>query len=135
MRGVNMLKTGVINEQLAGVLARFRHVNTLAIVDGPFPSYLDVELVDLALIKGQPTVSQVLDAILPLLDVTGLYLANEFEEKVDAAIVAEHKKHFNNLPIEKIPHSEFKKKVGEAIAIIHTGDATPYSSVILKSGF
>jgi D-ribose pyranase len=130
-----MLKSGVINEQLAGILARFRHVNTLAIVDGPFPSYLDVELVDLALIKGQPTVTQVLDAILPLLDVSGLYLANEFDEKVDASTVSEYKKHYEGIPIEYIPHSEFKKKVGEAVAIIHTGDAVPYSSVILKSGF
>lgn len=130
-----MLKNGVINEQLAGVLARFRHVNTLAIVDGPFPSYLDVELVDLALIKGQPTVTQILDAILPLLDVSGLYLANEFAEKVDSATVAEYQKHYEGIPIEHIPHSEFKKKVGEAVAIIHTGDSVPYSSVILKSGF
>ena len=49
-----MLKEGIINGQLASVLARFRHVNTLAIVDGPFPSYPNVELVDLALVKGFP---------------------------------------------------------------------------------
>jgi len=42
-----MLKNGIINSQLASVLAQFRHVNTLAIVDGPFPSYPDVELVTL----------------------------------------------------------------------------------------
>jgi D-ribose pyranase len=66
-----MLKDGIINGQLASVLARFRHVNTLAIVDGPFPSYPGVETVDLALIKGFPTVADVLDAILPLMDITG----------------------------------------------------------------
>jgi len=33
-----------------------------------------------------------------------------------------------------IPHEEFKIKVGQSLAIIHTGDAVPYSSVILKSG-
>jgi D-ribose pyranase len=33
-----------------------------------------------------------------------------------------------------IPHEEFKIKVGQSLAIIHTGDAIPYSSVILKSG-
>ena len=86
-----MLNNGVINGQLASVLARFRHVNTIAIVDGPFPSYPDVETVDLALIMGVPTVPNVLDAILPLLDITGLYLANEFSEKVDAKIVSEYK--------------------------------------------
>ena len=129
-----MLISGIINGQLASVLARFRHVNTLAIVDGPFPSYPGVELVDLALIKGFPTIPNVLDAILPLLELSGLYLANEFSEKVDAPTVAKYKKHFENIPINLIPHEEFKIKVGQALAIIHTGDAVPYSSVILKSG-
>jgi D-ribose pyranase len=129
-----MLKSGIINGQLSSVLAKFRHNNTLAIVDGPFPSYTDVELVDLALIKGFPTIPDVLDAILPYLDLTGLYLAEEFSKKVDAKTVTEYKKHFEKIPTILIPHQEFKIKVGEAIGIIHTGDAVPYSSVILKSG-
>ena len=80
-----MLKNGVINGQLASLLARFRHVNSIAIVDGPFPTYPNVELVDLALVKGFPTVPQVLDAILPLLDVTSLFLAHEFIENLPEA--------------------------------------------------
>ena len=129
-----MLKNGIINGQLASVLARFRHVNTLAIVDGPFPSYPNVELVALALVKGFPKITDVLDAILPYLDLTGLYLANEFSEKVDPNTVLKYKKHFEKIPIILIPHEEFKERVGQALAIIHTGDAVPYSSVILKSG-
>ena len=97
-----MLKNGIINGQLASALARFRHVNTLAIVDGPFPSYPGVELIDLALIKGFPTIPDVLDAILPLLDLTGLYLANEFSEKVDAKTVASYKKHYENILSNKL---------------------------------
>ena len=129
-----MLKSGIINGQLASVLARFRHVNTLAIVDGPSPSYPGVELVDLALIKGFPRIPDVLDAILPLLDLTGLYLANEFIQKVDPKIVDEYTTHYVGIPLELISHEEFKVKVGKSLAIIHTGDAVPYSSVILKSG-
>lgn len=129
-----MLKSGIINGQLASVLARFRHVNTLAIVDGPFPSYPGVELVDLALIKGFPTIPDVLDAILPLLDLTGLYLANEFIQKVDPKIVDAYTSHYEGIPQELISHEDFKVKVGESLAIIHTGDSVPYSSIILKSG-
>jgi D-ribose pyranase len=129
-----MLKNGIINGQLASAIARFRHVNTLAIVDGPFPSYPGVELIDLALVKGFPTIPQVLDELLPLLDLTGLYLANEFEEKVPAETVAQYKKHHQGVPAIMIPHEEFKVRVGQSLAIIHTGDAVPYSSVILKSG-
>ena len=129
-----MLRDGIINGQLASVLARFRHVNTLAIVDGPFTSYPGVELVDLALIKGFPSIPEVLDAILPLMDLTGLYLANEFSEKVDPITVEKYKKHHAGISTILIPHEEFKIKVGQSLAIIHTGDAVPYSSVILKSG-
>lgn len=129
-----MLKSGIINGQLASVLARFRHVNTLAIVDGPFPSYPGVELVDLAVIKGFPSIPEVLDMILPQLELTGLYLANEFAEKVDAKTVEKYKQHHAGIPAILIPHEEFKVKVGQSLAIIHTGDAVPYSSVILKSG-
>jgi D-ribose pyranase len=129
-----MLREGVINGQLASVLARFRHVNTLAIVDGPFPSYPGVEIVDLAVIKGQPTIPEILSALIPLMELTGLYLANEFERHVDPKIVAEYKSYYSGIPINYIPHSEFKVKVGQALAIIHTGDSVPYSSVILKSG-
>ena len=129
-----MIKNGIINGELASLLARFRHVNTIAIVDGPFPTYPNVETVDLAIVMGVPTVSQVLDAILPHLDLTGIYLAAEFADKVDAQTVLEYQKHHGGLATTLIPHSEFKIKVGESLCIIHTGDAVPYSSVILRSG-
>ena len=129
-----MLKDGVINGQLASVLARFRHVNTLAIVDGPFPSYPNVELVDLAVVRGFPTIPDILDALIPKLDLTGIILANEFSEKVDRKIYDQYVSHHRNLPTTLIPHEEFKVRVGQALAIIHTGDPVPYSSVILKSG-
>ena len=129
-----IIKNGIINGDLASLLARFRHVNTIAIVDGPFPTYPGVETIDLALVMGTPTVCQVLDAILPHLDLTGMFLAAEFEAKVDAATVAEYKKHHGGLPTTIIAHEDFKVKVSQALGIIHTGDAVPYSSVILKSG-
>ena len=103
-----MITTGVINGQLASLLARFRHVNTIAIVDGPFPTYPNVETVDLALVMGVPTIPQVLDAILPLLDLTGLYLAAEFSQKVPEDIVAQYIAHHRGLPTEVIPHEDFK---------------------------
>ena len=110
-------------------------MNAISIVDGPFPTYPNVELVDLALVKGFPTIPQVLDAILPLLDVTSLFLAKEFEVKVDAKIVSEYKSHHRGIRTDIISHDEFKQQVGKTLGIIHTGDAIPYSSVILKSGW
>jgi len=124
----------IIHGALASLLARFRHVNTIALVDGPFPSYPRVETIDLAVVMGWPTIPQVLDAILPMLDVSGLYLATEFTTKVSPQLVAEYQAHHEALPTEWISHEEFKARVGDCLGIIHTGDPVPYSSVILRSG-
>jgi D-ribose pyranase len=129
-----MIKNGILHPQLASLLARFRHVNAIAIVDGPFPTYPNVETIELAITMGWPTIPQVLDEILPYLDITSLVLANEFEEKVDKQITQRYIAHHKNIPTTKIAHSDFKVQVGQCLGIIHTGDAVPYSSVILKSG-
>ena len=63
-----------------------------------------------------------------------LVIRNEFIKKVDPKIVEEYAAHYRGVQPEPISHEEFKLKVGKSLAIIHTGDAVPYSSVILKSG-
>jgi len=124
----------VINGQLASLLARFRHVNMIAIVDGPFPTYQNVETVDLAVVLGLPSIPDVLSAILPHVEVSSVTMAAEFESKVDPIIVGEYLKSISHLPLNVIAHEEFKIKVGQTLGIIHTGDNVPYSSVILNCG-
>ena len=43
-----MLKTGILNPQLLSLLARVRHTNTLVIADRGFPSWPQIETVDLS---------------------------------------------------------------------------------------
>jgi D-ribose pyranase len=38
------------------------------------------------------------------------------------------------VPVEQIPHSEFKERSVKSRAIIRTGEFTPYANVILVSG-
>lgn len=129
-----MMRNGIINGQLASLLARFRHLNAIAIVDGPFPSYPNVEIVDLAVKKGFPTIPQILDLILPELELSSVVMAKEFEAKVEKATVDSYLSHLKGIPIQIIDHEDFKVQVGRTLGIIHTGDPIPYSSVILKSG-
>ena len=124
----------IINGELASLLARFRHVNAIAIVDGPFPTYPNVETVDLAVVLGLPSIPDVLSAILPHIEVSSVTMAAEFEAKVDAKIVGEYRKTISHLPLNIIADEEFKVKVGQTLGIIHTGDNVPYSSVILNCG-
>lgn len=128
-----MLNDGILHPQLASLLARFRHANSIAILDAPFPTYPTVETIDLVLAPGIPTISQVLDVILPRLEVSGLVMAEEFMTHVDDATRSEYRSHHRDLDIEWVPHQEFKQRVAGVLGIVHTGDCVPYSNVIVNS--
>ena len=38
------------------------------------------------------------------------------------------------VPIESVPHTEFKALTRESRAVVRTGECSPYANVILRSG-
>lgn len=124
----------ILHPQLASLLARFRHANAIAILDGPFPSYPGVETIELIVDRGIPTIPQLVDVILAEHEVSSVIMADEFRQHVDAVVQADYLSHLGTLPITWIPHTDFKARVGECLGIVHTGDAVPYSNVILQWG-
>ena len=73
-----MLVRGILNPQLASLLARIRHTNTLVIADRGFPFWPELETVDLSLVDGIPSVPQVLDAVLENWKPGRVFMAEEF---------------------------------------------------------
>jgi D-ribose pyranase len=120
--------------QLASLLARFRHANAIAVLDAPFPTYPDVETVDLIVRRGLPTIPDLVDLILAEHEVSSVVMAEEFRQHVDASTQADYLSHLGDLPVEWIPHVDFKAEVGRCLGIVHTGDPVPYSNVILRWG-
>jgi D-ribose pyranase len=120
--------------QLASLLARFRHANAIAVLDAPFPTYPDVETVDLIVRRGLPTIPDLVDLILAEHEVSSVVMAEEFRQHVDAATQADYLSHLGDLPVDWIPHVDFKAEVGRCLGIVHTGDPVPYSNVILRWG-
>jgi D-ribose pyranase len=120
--------------QLASLLARFRHANAIAVLDAPFPTYPDIETVDLIVRPGLPTIPDLVDLILAEREVSSVVMAEEFRQHVDASTQADYLAHLGDLPIEWIPHVDFKAEVGRCLGIVHTGDPVPYSNVILRWG-
>ncbi len=120
--------------QLADLLARFRHANAIAILDAPFPSYPGVETVELIVTRGLPTIPQLVDVILAEHEVSSVVMADEFRTHVDAETQQSYLSHLGELPIDWVAHTEFKRLVGDCLGIVHTGDAVPYSNVILRWG-
>jgi D-ribose pyranase len=72
-----MLINGIINPNVLDLISRIRHTNTLVIADAAFPYWPQIETVDLALVRGVPTIIQVLDAILPNFKAGPIYMAQE----------------------------------------------------------
>ena len=129
-----MLKGGILHPQLANVLARLRHMDTLVIGDAGLPVPKGVERVDLGWRPGDPAYLDVLEEILKYIVVEKATFAEEAKtvtpdfHKKALALLSE------GLPIEYVPHTELKKKSEKALAIILTGEFTGYTNVILQAG-
>lgn len=129
-----MLKSGILNPQINSLLSRVRHTNALVISDLGFPFWPMVETVDISLVKGVPTIPQLLAAILPNFNAGEAFMAEEFLANNDRAACAVFTQALANVPLTFEPHeAKFKKRVPSAIGLIRTGDATPYGNIILVS--
>ena len=126
-----MLKTGILNPALNSLLSRVRHTNTLVIADRGFPFWPTIETIDLALVDGIPTVLEVLAALAPNFTIGKAWMAEEFREHNDEAL----RLRFEALlpPIVWEPHLKLKVRIPVAIGLVRTGDAAPYSNVVLES--
>jgi D-ribose pyranase len=128
-----MLINGIVNPHVQSLLCRIRHTNMLVIADAAFPFWPEIETVDLALVRGIPTIIQVLDAVLPNFKASPIYMAEEFKRTNPQATQDAFTKACRGVEITFEPHLEFKKRVPHSIGLIRTGDTTAYGNIILVS--
>jgi D-ribose pyranase len=88
-------------------------------------------VVDISLTADIPTIPQVLAAILPDLPADRLIVAQE-QQMLSPARWKEHQD--GPLPVEAVPHLEFKQLARYANGCIRTGDSVPYANVLLVGG-
>lgn len=129
-----MLKSGILNPQVASLLARVRHTNTLVIADRGFPFWPQLETIDLSLVDNIPTVLDVLRAIQPSFSIARAWMAAEFAQQNDPDTQARFAEVLAGLPVVCEPHVELKRRVPGAIGLIRTGDTIQYANVIVESG-
>lgn len=128
-----MIIQGIVNPLITSLVCRVRHTNTLVIADAAFPFWPQIETVDISLVKGVPTIIQVLDAILPNFKAGEIFMAREFKECNDGKTQAAFKRAGRGVKMTFEPHVDFKKRVPNAIGLIRTGDTTAYGNMILVS--
>lgn len=129
-----MKEVGMINRQIDSALNRQGHMDWLLVVDAGFPCPDQVELIDIALAPGRPSVLEVLAEIALVHSVEKVIIAEETREhnpthfeKVAAAFG-------KGVEVEVIGHSELKIRSREVKTIIRTGDFTAWGNVLLVSG-
>ena len=126
-----MKRGGIINANLAGALGRLGHTDLVVVCDAGLPIPPGPAVVDLAFRFGVPAFETVLSGLLEELVLDGAIAAEEIETQNPRS----HEILKTRLPdLALITHEELKSMVGGAKLVVRTGEATPYSNVILRCG-
>ncbi len=129
-----MKKTGILNSQLSRIIASMGHGDSILIGDAGMPIPQGVELVDLSLCQGVPGFLKTLEVVLLELEVEEAFIASEMEGKSKEILDEMEELIQEEFPLVEISHEDLKKKSASCKAAIRTGEFTPYSNIILKSG-
>jgi D-ribose pyranase len=121
---------GIINADLAGSLSELGHTDLVVVCDAGLPIPPGPTIVDLAFRFGVPSFETVLLGLLEELVIEGATAAEEVEGNARSCELL--KTRFPDLAF--VPHEELKRMVGGAKLVVRTGEATPYSNVILRCG-
>lgn len=126
---------GILHPELAAVIAGLGHGQRLVIADAGLPIPADVPRIDLAVRCGVPSFAAVLAAVASELAVERVVIAAESDtighgrirDFVGGAID-------QAVPIDVVSHEELKELSTGAVAIVRTGECTPYLNVVLIAG-
>lgn len=130
-----MKKSGILNAQLAHVVASMGHGDRLVIGDGGLPLPRHHEVVDLALTTGIPRFADTLRVVLEELEVESAVVAEEMETHSPAVLQAVRDL-LPDVDLQRVSHEAFKQMMHEdaTVACVRTGEATPYANIILIAG-
>ena len=129
-----MKKTRLLHADLSRLVATLGHGDMVLVTDAGMPAPHDepVEVIDLALTPGIPSLAATIDVLLSEMQIESHMVASESLERNDAWLTS--------LPAEQIgarkvvTHDELKMLSRRARAVIRTGECTPYANLMLVSG-
>lgn len=128
-----MKKCGILNQPISEVIAGMGHGDMLVIADCGLPIPSGVRRIDMALLPGVPSFLQTLGAVLEELQVESVVVAEEMST-VSPDLDKGIKNIIVDMPVSVVSHEEFKVMTKQAVAVIRTGECTPYANIILRSG-
>lgn len=128
-----MKRSGILNNELAQVIAQMGHTDMLVIADAGLPVPLHVQRIDLAVRAGLPGFHDVVTAIAEELVAERLIIAEELAQR-PGDLPAQIQACWPEATLEQVPHEQFKELTARARVVVRTGECTPYANVIVCSG-
>jgi D-ribose pyranase len=129
-----MKKHGILNRDIARVLAQMGHTDSIVIADCGLPIPAEVECIDLSIRIGTPDFFTVLDAVLADFQCEEAVFASEAQTRNPAVAARAGAMAAAGCRVSMVLHEDLKLATRGARAVIRTGEATPYANVVLHSG-
>lgn len=124
----------MLNGQIDAALTRQGHMDCMMVVDAGFPCPDHVELIDIALKDGVPSVADVLAELCKVHSVEKIVVAEEARQHNPTHVRTVAESFWPGAELEVIPHTELKERSQSVKTIIRTGDFTAWGNVLLVSG-
>lgn len=131
-----MKPNGLLHPQLSALVASLGHGQLLTIADAGLPISADTQRIDLAVRCGVPSFAEVLEAVAAELVVERFLVAREAAGVDGAPLEGALASAFgNDQPArEVVDHERLKELADRSVAVIRTGECTPYMNVVLVAG-
>jgi D-ribose pyranase len=129
-----MRRSGLLHAELNRVVAAMGHTDTLVIGDVGLPVPPGVPCIDLAVVPGTPSFASVFDAVYAELAVERVTMASEIHVRNHAMVDLSARLRGDGIDTDEVPHDELKRLCARAVAVVRTGETSPYANVILHAG-
>ena len=129
-----MKKAKLLKAALSHLVAQLGHNDLVVVGDAGLPVPPGVPCIDLAVMRGLPSIAQVLEALESEMQVERMVLARESLETNGGQMPTWLPAVWRDLPTEQVSHEVFKQRNAQARAVIRTGECTPYANVMLVAG-
>lgn len=136
-----MKKNTLLNSDLSYLVSTLGHLDEYTICDAGLPIPSHVSRIDLALTKGIPSFLQTVRALLAESQIEGIILAKEFplispecHDLLISEIKQEEQRCAKPIAISYLSHEQFKARTHQSVAVVRTGEYTPYANVIFQAG-
>ncbi len=136
-----MKKGKLLHPELAQLIAGIGHGQALSIADAGLPIGAETPRIDLALTQGEPGFLKTLDVVLSEMQVEQIVIAEEMAsvspelyKALMLRIEQLGEEQGRAVSVEQISHHSFKQQSDQSLAVVRTGEFTPYANIILKAG-